>query len=148
MGEPFLLLNGDTLFEPAVLRRLLASPSTPIVVSIDRKPTYDADDMKVCVDGTRLLAIGKELDLHTVNGESIGLLLFREDGPDLYRRELENAVHAERSLQAWHLDVVNRLAPETRIETLSVEGLRWWEIDTPEDLAAVRAALCAIRQAA
>ena len=42
-----LLLNGDTLFEPAIARRLIEAPAAPITVTIDRKPRYDDDDMKV-----------------------------------------------------------------------------------------------------
>ncbi|HVR68923.1 MAG TPA: NTP transferase domain-containing protein, partial [Verrucomicrobiae bacterium] len=71
MAEDFLIVNGDTIFEPAVLRKLLASPAAPITVTIDRKDSYDADDMKVQVEGTRLLDIGKTLRLDVVNGESI-----------------------------------------------------------------------------
>jgi choline kinase len=56
-----VLLNGDTLFTAAVLQHLLAAPEAPITVTIDRKPTYDTDDMKVSVEGTQLKAIGKTL---------------------------------------------------------------------------------------
>ena len=75
-----VLLNGDTLFEPAVLRRAFRAPEAPITVTIDRKAAYDADDMKVSVDGTRLRAIGKTLRPDETDGKSIGLLLFRGRG--------------------------------------------------------------------
>src|SRR5690606_33363246 len=46
MDEPFVIVNGDTLFEAAVMRRLLASdPSMPIRLATDVKAEYDADDM-------------------------------------------------------------------------------------------------------
>src|SRR5262245_13071074 len=47
MTKDFLVLNGDTLFRSAVLARLLESKPAPVTVTIDRKPAYDADDMKV-----------------------------------------------------------------------------------------------------
>jgi choline kinase len=47
MDEDFVLLNGDTLFESEVLRRLLAAEPAPISIAVDRKPYYDDDDMKV-----------------------------------------------------------------------------------------------------
>ncbi len=50
MDEDFLLLNGDTLFEPALLERVLRAPSAPITVSVDHKSLYDDDDMKVSLD--------------------------------------------------------------------------------------------------
>ena len=62
MTGDFLLLNGDTLFEPGVLRCLLAAPEAPITLVVNGKDQYDADDMKVSVgaDG-RIRAISKTL---------------------------------------------------------------------------------------
>src|SRR5215470_16263724 len=92
MAGDFLLLNGDTLFEPAILDRLLRSPPAPITVTIDRKTDYDADDMKVHIEGTRLLDIGKTLPRADTDGESIGLLLFRGAGPSLFVEATERAL--------------------------------------------------------
>ena len=47
MHEDFVLLNGDTLFEPAVIQRLLEKTSRPITVGVSQKNHYDVDDMKV-----------------------------------------------------------------------------------------------------
>src|SRR3546814_6493917 len=54
MTGEFFIINGDTLSEPAIAKRLLANDKAPIVVTIDRKSNYDADDMKVSVEGDRL----------------------------------------------------------------------------------------------
>ena len=43
------------------------------------------------------------------------------------------------SLQRWYLSVIDALADSSRVEVASIEGLWWAEIDTPEDLAQVRA---------
>src|SRR3990167_9747918 len=46
-GGPFMIPNGDTLFEPAIAERLISAPDAPITVTVDRKAGgYDADDMK------------------------------------------------------------------------------------------------------
>ena len=58
MEHDFVLLNGDTIFEDRVLRRLLHGRPSPITVTIDHKEAYDDDDMKVAVDEEgRLLSI-------------------------------------------------------------------------------------------
>jgi choline kinase len=134
MVGDFLLLNGDTLFEPAVLQRLLQSPRAPITVTIDRKASYDADDMKVHLDGTRLLDIGKTLPLSTTNGESIGLLLFRDDGPARFVAATDRMMHVAEGLTSFYLRVIDQLAKSHRIETASIEGLTWGEVDYPADL--------------
>ncbi len=135
MVGDFLLLNSDTLFSIPVLETLLASTRAPITVTIDVKERYDEDDMKVVLDGRRLVDIGKKLALDTVNGESIGMLLFRDDGPGKLVSALERAMLAPAALKRWYLSVIATLATETEVSTLSIEGMEWCEIDYPHDLA-------------
>lgn len=135
MHEDFVLLNGDTIFEDRVLRRLIGGPPAPITVTIDHKTEYDSDDMKVSVDETgRLLAIGKTLKPEMVNGESIGMLCFRGSGPKIFRDALERTIRRPDALKAWYLSVINELAQEVAVDTASVRGFWWREIDSPEDL--------------
>ena len=142
MTDDFLLLNGDTLFEDAVLARLLDAQPAPVTLTVDRKPGYDDDDMKVSLDPSgRLLAVDKWLPPAMVGGESIGLLSFRGSGPKLVAGALEDAVRRPEALRQWYLSVVHRMAQTTAVETVSVRGLWWREIDSPEDLAGVRSTL-------
>src|SRR3990172_8324535 len=96
-----LLLNGDTLFEPEVLHRLLAAPPAPICVATQRKDAYDEDDMKVDLDARgRLRAIGKTLPASRVDAESMGVLRLRDNGPARFRRALDDAVRGRSSRRA------------------------------------------------
>jgi choline kinase len=138
MEQDFVLLNGDTLFEDDVLLRLLDAPSAAVTVTVDHKPAYDADDMKVVIDPDgRLRAIGKTLGPPRVNGESIGMLCFRGAGPGIFRRALEASMRSPAGLAAWYLSVIDDLAKQHHVGTVSVHGLWWREIDCPEDLAEV-----------
>ena len=134
MDEDFLLLNGDTLFEVDVLRRLLAAPLRPVTLAIDAKPAYDADDMKVTLDGERVVGIGKHLAPGAAHGESIGMLLFRGPGPALFRRGLERAVQAPEGARQWYLSVIDTLAATGVVWSASIGGLGWAEVDCPADL--------------
>jgi choline kinase len=134
METDFLLLNGDTLFRPEVLARLLASDPAPVTVTIDRKATYDADDMKVQCEGARLRRIGKDVPLTTADAEAIGILYCRGDGSRLFREGLEEAVAKPDPGVRWYLSVVDRLAKQGAVEVASVEGLEWIEIDDQDDL--------------
>jgi len=134
MAGDFLLLNGDTLFETAVLQRLLHSPPAPITVTIDRKAGYDADDMKVHLDGTRLIEIGKTLPPTRTNAESIGLLLFRGAGPEIFVDAVERALRVSEGLKSFYLKVIDLVAKSHRVETATIEGLAWGEVDYPADL--------------
>jgi len=134
MTEDFVLLNGDTLFEAAVLNRLLETPVRPVTVVTHKKRYYDADDMKVTLDGDRLIHIGKDLSVDKVDGESIGMILFRDEGPVRFCRGVENALRDSLARKKWYLSVIEDLAQLMPVWTYRVKGLQWCEVDFPVDL--------------
>ena len=134
MNEDFVLLNGDTLFEAAVLHRLLQTAEGEITVVVNRKQEYDADDMKVQLDGCRLVRIGKDLAPEQVDAESIGMLLFRGRGPALFRQALEEALHNPAARKQWFLSVIDRIAQSMPVLTCAINGLQWCEVDYTDDL--------------
>lgn len=136
-GEASLLLNGDLLFEDGVLADLLAAEPVPILIAIDRKPLYDADDMKVMTTNHRLGRIGKHLA--QADGEAIGVTLLRGAGRALFLGQVAARLAApggERSLYPEALDALGR---QDQVGVRSVHGRRWIEIDTADDLAAAEA---------
>ena len=101
---------------------------------------YDSDDMKVTLDGTALTAIGKTLEAHETNGESIGFLRFMLEGPDLFRAKLHQMMRTGDGVKAWFLSAIDALAKTgTDVATHSIEGLTWAELDTMEDYDAIKA---------
>jgi choline kinase len=139
LAGPSLILNGDTLFEPAIARQLLAAPEAPITVTIDRKARYDDDDMKVTTEGDHLRAIGKKLPRETVNGESIGFLRFNAAGAATFVAELERTMRTLDGTSLWYLSAINRLAGEgVDVRCASIEGLQWAELDYLSDLERCR----------
>jgi choline kinase len=135
LNGPSLIFNGDTLFEPAVAQRLLAAPDAAITVTIDRKPSYDDDDMKVSVESDRLRAIGKKLPAAEVNGESIGFLRFNPAGAASFVAELERTMRTREGVSLWYLSAIHRLANAgVDVRCASIEGLGWAELDFPADL--------------
>src|SRR3546814_14185335 len=83
-----------------VLQALLASPAAPVSLAVDHKERYDDDDMKVELDGSRLLDIGKKLPPERVQGESIGMLYFRGEGPRRFVAALERS-EVRRGGKGW-----------------------------------------------
>ncbi len=134
MREEFLLMNGDTLFDRAVLVRVLNCEPAAMTVTVNSKKSYDADDMKVQCEGRRLLRIGKELPLDSVDGEAIGIIRFLDDGPEIFRKGLEDAIADPGSAGKWYLSVIDSLAARHRIMTCSITGLPWCEVDFEKDL--------------
>ena len=135
----FVLLNGDVVFEPAIAARLAEHDGGPVTVTVDHPPSYDADDMKVRLDGSRLRAIGKTLALDAVHGESIGMMAFRGDGPAIFADALDEAMRLPEGIGWWYTHVIDRMARRGCVDTVSIDGLRWGEVDFPHDLERVEA---------
>ena len=135
-----LLLNGDTLVSPRLLERVLEARTGPIAVTVDEKESYDSDDMKVLRDGDRLLRIGKALEPGQYNAESIGLLAFRGEGPDLFARQVEAMMRQPDGTRRWYLRAIDALASAgADVRTVSIKGEEWQEVDFPDDLEAAKA---------
>jgi choline kinase len=140
LDGPVLTLNGDTLIEPRIVERLISAPAADITVTIDCKPAYDDDDMKVVTEGTRLLAIGKKLDKSGVTGESIGFLRYSARGAAAFVAEIERTMRTLEGTSLWYLSAIHRLANAgTDVRTVSIDGLDWAELDFPADLEDCRA---------
>jgi choline kinase len=135
-----LVWNGDTLVSNALMARVLDNRQQGICVTIDRKPAYDADDMKVVTDGEgRLHAIGKRLPKGNVNAESIGLLAFRDGGAEQFRTAIDRAIRSAEGTTIWYLRVIHHIAQKADVWTLDIQGQEWGEVDFPEDVEAARA---------
>jgi len=137
MQEPFVLMNGDTLFEAAVLQRLLTFETDfPITLASDTKPHYDLDDMKIISDGNRLLKVSKQLDISLVHGESIGLMIFNQVGAIAFTDKLEEMMDKSDALKLWYLSAIDQLASLGIVGLCPIDGLSWCEVDDAADFKA------------
>ena len=136
MNQPFLLINGDTLFKAATLKHFLFSERVyPITVAIDRKTQYDGDDMKICADGEKLIRVGKKLDKGIVNGESIGMMIFNRPGAGVFVQKVQQLMSGPDGLARWYLSAVDELASEDLVGVSSIQGHDWCEVDEFSDFA-------------
>ena len=137
MDGPFVLMNGDTLFEAAVLQRLLdMEKSFSITLATNAKPHFDLDDMKVITDGDRLLKVSKQLEISLVSAESIGLMVFDERGAEAFTGKLEEMMDKSDALKLWYLSAIDQLASEGLAGVCPIDGLSWCEVDDAADFAA------------
>ena len=134
MQGDFLILNGDTLVSEEIVARVQEGSDWPIAVTVDVKPAYDSDDMKVQREGTRLRRIGKTLTEDVSNAESIGFLAFRGEGADLFREAVRTAMRRPEGVQHWYLKVIDTLADTGKVGTVSIEGMDWAEVDFLNDI--------------
>jgi choline kinase len=132
-----LVWNGDTLVSRELMRRVIGNGQSGICVTIDRKDSYDEDDMKVVEEGGRLKAIGKRIAAG-VNAESIGLLAFRSGGAEQFRDAIDRAMRTPEGTTIWYLRVIHQLAQSADVWTFDIEGEEWGEVDFPADVETAR----------
>jgi L-glutamine-phosphate cytidylyltransferase len=138
MDRDFIQVNGDNVFQGDLVAKLLQPSDQQIAVAINRKAGFDADDMKVMLDGGRLTEIGKTLPVDTVDAEAIGFYIFRGAGAQHYVAELELIMRDPQSLKRWFPAAVGSLAKKQTIGVVEITGLRWSEVDFPVDLQQAR----------
>jgi len=136
LAGDLLVWNGDTLVSKALMAKVVGNSQPGVCVTVDRKDSYDEDDMKVIRDESsgRLRAIGKRI-AEGVNAESIGLLAFRDGGAERFRQAIEKAMRTSEGTTIWYLRVVHHLAQNGEVWTLDIKGEEWGEVDFPEDVA-------------
>ena len=135
MSQPFVLINGDTLFEPRVMGGLLATQSEfAITLATDHKADYDDDDMKIVAQKGRLHRVGKRLAMNTVNGESIGMMKFDQAGCRAFVGKIEQLMSGTDGLARWYLSAIDELAQQGLVGISPINGLSWCEVDDLNDL--------------
>ena len=133
LSNDCLAWNGDTLVSDRLMNRVLSNSRAGICVTIDRKESYDSDDMKVVEEAGRLKAIGKRLG-QGVNAESIGLLAFRSGGAERFREAIERDIRTPEGTTIWYLRVIHHIAAEQEVWTFDINGEEWGEVDFPPDV--------------
>lgn len=135
-GHDFIKLDADLVFEPAVLEKLLAAPGD-VRLMADVHPCGE-EEMKIQVDETgRIVNLSKKIPPEKAYGESIGMEFITAAGSRPLFAELE-AMMREGLDQEYYEEAYGRLARAGAFVTATEVGpdLKWFEIDTLEDLRA------------
>jgi choline kinase len=138
MRDDFIQVNGDNVFRSDLVETLLNNANGTVTVAINRKSKYDADDMKVMLDGERLTEIGKTLPVETVDAEAIGLYVFRGAGAEQYGGVLEQLMRDPQGLRQWFPSAVGVLAKDIDVGVCDLGHHQWCEVDFPADLQQAR----------
>jgi choline kinase len=138
MTGDFIQVNGDNVFRGDLVEAILSHAGPTATVAISRKSRYDADDMKIMLDGARLTEIGKTLPLESVDAEAIGFYVFRGDAVKRYRSVLDEIMHDPQGLKQWFPYAVGQLAKLIDVGVCDVSHHQWCEVDYPVDLQTAR----------
>jgi choline kinase len=134
----FVLANGDVLFDPAILRDLVAHPS-PNCLAVDADIPLDSEEVKVIVRDGQVVDIGKGLDPRLCSGEAIGLNKIASALLGDLRRIYDDFIRSG-ELQHFFEKGFQRICAEggtgdRAFAVMPTERRPWVEIDTHEDFA-------------
>lgn len=141
----FILTNADHLF-PADMYSRYFQPGDGIRIATERSRPILDDEMKVAAQDGRLVRISKTLEHY--EGAYIGTTIVPAACAEAYWRAFDR-VHVREDVRTASVEMVlGELAASAATipercwpELCWIEGLRWYEVDTQEDLGIARAGL-------
>lgn len=137
LDRGFMLFNSDVLFDGGILKTLVDF-SKPCALVVDDSQPLGEEEMKVVVDASgRIVKIAKTLDPEASSGEYIGMAKFDEAGAAGLRKSLDRLIGLKRTGD-WYEAAFQDMFDSVDVYPCSTRGLRWTEVDTPEDLAQAR----------
>jgi choline kinase len=135
LGDGFVVMNGDVLFHPRMLRNLLHSNhEDALLISYRTAITtgYGDEEMKVKIDSGKIVDISKQIAPAEADGENVGVGKFGLTGAQLLIEKMNDLIGrgAERD---WAPRAFQDFARERSLYPVNTGGYPWIEIDFPED---------------
>jgi choline kinase len=131
----FVVMNGDVLFHPQLLKNLLSSPhEDALLISPCDKTSAPLGDeeMKVKVKNGKVADITKAMSPKKADGENVGIVKFGPAGARLLVEKMDTLIAAG-AHRDWAPRAFREFALERPLRAVSTSGFPWIEIDYPED---------------
>jgi choline kinase len=135
LAGPFCLLNGDTIFDPGMVRQALADAQPGVNLVVEPTQVPEHDDMRVSVQGGRVLAVSKDIPNRSTTHRSLGIVICRDrEGAASYLAALRAVIEEPDGHLAFHHTVIDHLAHQAIVTAITATSGLWREIDRPEDI--------------
>ena len=130
VDDDVLFANGDVLFGPKLVRRLLTGGGSAIAVC--RRQCGD-EEVKVVAKGERVTRIGKEISPEECIGEFVGVAVWRRKDLVAVQKALEPRAGTDEGRRLFFEAAVQDALPELPLRWVDVSDLPVVEIDFPSD---------------
>ena len=137
----FILLDGDVVFDIAVIERLLEQG--PDCLAVRSVGDIGLEEVKVTADNEdRVLAIGKHVPVRSAMGESVGIELFSAASSKRLFRALHQRVSEQGLINEYYEAAFQQIIDEgSTLYGVDIGSMYATEIDTIDDLNAANARL-------
>jgi len=135
LDSELLLMNGDLVYDPAIIKGLKKEKHSCVAVDKDR---YLEESMKVVVDGEGLInSISKKITPHDAFGCSIDIYKIVKRDAKVIIGEMEKIIEVNKDSNQWTEVMLDNLFSSGKLKAYPylIENKRWSEIDNFEDLA-------------
>jgi choline kinase len=131
-----VILNSDVLAVPLLFDRLLRAPA-PDAILVELGTTFEPEDMKVTLNGLRVIDFGKDLPRERAHAHNVGIAKFGREGAVRLVECLDHLVVTGHE-NDWAPTAFRMFASHWPLTAVATGGLPWIEIDYVEDLARAR----------
>ncbi len=135
-GEPFVLSNGDAVFEPGLLADLVAADADSAVAC--DPDTYSEEAMKITVDEDGHVShIAKDVPPDVAHGISNDVYRFSEAFSSKLFAEITRTIERDEEYGEWTELAIDEVVRNRThdVEPVEVGSYDWLEVDDPDDLA-------------
>lgn len=141
--SPFVLFDGDMLFDPTILDSLLKSPVENAMVIDSDKTRLNSEAMKAKIDANdNITGLLKSYSIEESVGEYIGLCRFGKVWTQNFIKCLNEMTKKEFE-NSYYEDAINRiLITSPPLSIIHTKNKFWAEVDTVEDLENTKKLLC------
>ena len=138
-GRPVVLMDGDVIYDPGMIGRLLEAPAENVLL-LDRNIETGDQPVKICLCDDRIVDFRREpehaCDWH---GESVGFFRFSAaTSRDLARRCCWYVAQGQTDLEYEEAIRDLILAEPERFQVADISDIAWTEIDFAEDVTRAR----------
>ena len=131
-GKDFLLSDSDILFDPALIRAVLAAEGNALALN---RHECGEEEIKVIVDAdNRIMELSKTCSIEQAIGESVGFEKMTASYSTALFKELEQMIEHEGLIDVFYERAFERLIPQGHtfriVDTTQFFSI---ELDTPED---------------
>lgn len=131
-GRDFLLMDSDILFDPAIVRRMLAEGGTALALN---RHELGEEEIKVIVNAdNKVVELSKTCSISDAIGESVGIEKIAADYSVALFRELEQMIDHEGLIDIFYERAFERLIPQGHLfKVVDTTDMFSIELDTVDD---------------
>jgi choline kinase len=127
-----LLMDGDVLFAPELLERLVRAPHASALL-VDVGTEFTGEEYMAGVDGGRVTELRRAaVPGHETSGEWVGFARLDATAADALRAAIATRIAAGETGVGYE-DALASILPSSDVRCVETGGMPWIEIDFPED---------------